>query len=249
MTTALVVAIALEMALLVILLVSRTHLKATAASTRARFEKAEQAINALDKRLKDVEKQATALTSSRASLDERVTLLDRTRGNMNLTDFGVRFAPFGYMGDGEGGQEFLRLKIWSGTSHSAPDCVQVKYYPGSYGWAGSYWQNRLNNWGDRPGDDLREPGFRKISVWARGERGGERVEFKAGGIRKRYNQYRDSFEVTAGRIELTKEWREYVISLDGTDLSSVIGAFAFIAQKGADAEPVTFYVDDIEYQR
>src|SRR5499427_9468228 len=53
-------------------------------------------------------------------------------------------------------------------------------------WAGIYWQNPPNNWGTRPGGyDI--TGAKKMTFWARGEKGGERIEeFKIGGITGEY---------------------------------------------------------------
>ena len=51
---------------------------------------------------------------------------------------------------------------------------------GQKGWAGIYWQHPDKNWGDEIGLNL--VGAKKISFYAKGERGGEIVEFISGGI-------------------------------------------------------------------
>jgi hypothetical protein len=53
--------------------------------------------------------------------------------------------------------------------------TRIEYKQGpEKGWAGLYWQHPDNNWGDEPGVDL--TGAKRISFYARGERGGEIVE-------------------------------------------------------------------------
>src|SRR6266404_2661022 len=51
----------------------------------------------------------------------------------------------------------------------------------------------------------------KVIFWAAGQKGGEIVEFKAGGVTGKTCQ--DSFEASTGQIALTKEWKRYEIPL------------------------------------
>src|SRR6266436_5043744 len=93
----------------------------------------------------------------------------------------TNYVPSGYMGDSD-------LALSGGnvaTPHGKRPCLRVNYKAsGPKGWAGVYWQKPANNWGDksgRAGYDLR--GATKLTFWARGEKGGERVhEFRMGGI-------------------------------------------------------------------
>lgn len=197
-------------------------------------------------------KLATQLDEARTEirrLEASIDSIRRERESMNLTDYGDPYVPSGWMGDGVDGMFFVRPRLWYKSFHSPPSSTRIVYLPGTRGWAGIYWQNKVNNWGDRPGDDLSEAHFAKLTVWARGELGGEQVEFKAGGIRNSYYPYQDSFEVTTGRLQLGKEWQKYEIDLKGKDLSSVIGAFAFVVTKGRDGKEVVFYFDDIQYEK
>ena len=75
------------------------------------------------------------------------------------------------------------------------------------------------------------------------------VEFKAGGIHDRTKRYKDSFEVSLGRIPLTREWQQHRINLEGKDLSSVIGGFCWVASQPANPDGLTFYLDDIRFER
>jgi len=117
------------------------------------------------------------------------------------------------------------------------------------GWAGIYWQHPDNNWGDEPGLDL--TGAKRISFYARGERGGEIVEFISGGINSG-KKYKDMFKESTGLIPLTKEWTKYTIDLSrfkNKELSNVIGAFAWVASGGFDNEGrVTVYIADLKVE-
>jgi hypothetical protein len=161
------------------------------------------------------------------------------------------FFPTGWMGDGEdASRRWLNLdESWKTRPHSSPACVKVTYRPGgTKGWAGIYWQNQPNNWCRSPGENFTNRGFTKIIFWARGEIGGELVEFKAGGINNCNNggTYHDSFETKAKRITLDSAWKEYTIDLKGKDLKSVIGGFCWSTP--APASQMIFYIDDVYYK-
>ena len=162
----------------------------------------------------------------------------------NVTD---QFVPSGWMGDGEYGDKFLSLESASSEDNSkVPLALQMLYRKGGpQKWAGIYWQNKANNWGDRPGDDLSS--FQCLSLRAKGKSGGEVVEFKAGGIEAIDRDFHDSFEVSTGRVRLLDEWQTFVVDVSNADLSSVIGGFAVIltVQSGFDEIGVVF--DDVIY--
>jgi len=155
------------------------------------------------------------------------------------------YFPSGWMGD-YSDMDFDASHM--NNPHAGTTCVCIKYKTGSTqgaGWAGIYWQNPPNNWGSRPGGyDLTGAG--RLVFWARGENGGERVEeFKMGGIS---GEYFDSDVAGIGPVVLTKDWKQYVIDLEGKDLSSVIGGFCWAANLDNNPEGLTFYLDDIRYE-
>jgi len=159
-----------------------------------------------------------------------------------------QFIASGYMGEPD---NIELLESWKDTPCDTTDsdsfCIKITYTPGYTGWAGIYWQNRANNWGDCPGEDFSEYGFNQIIFWARGEKGGEVVEFKAGDISDPNKKYKDSFRATAGRLRLTKDWKRYKISLKNKNLSSVIGGFCWVASGNANPKGLTFYLDNVQY--
>lgn len=157
------------------------------------------------------------------------------------------FTPSGWMGDGEYGREYIDFTgACKMRPHSEPTCIKITYSFGPKLWAGIYWQNQPDNWGDKPGSDLSEKSIKSLSFWARGSTGEEVVEFKTGDISNSAKQYRDSYSATIGRVTLTKDWKEYSIDLQGADLSSVIGGFVWVASRDYNnQENITFFLDDI----
>ena len=154
------------------------------------------------------------------------------------------------MGDGEYGDKYTVLEgACDQSPHSPPTCVKIAYTFGPKRWAGIYWQNQPDNWGDRPGQDFSTKGFKAVTFWARGAKGGEVVEFKSGGASNPAKKYHDSYLETTGRVTLTKEWQKFTIDLSSKDLSSVLGGFCWVAEaKYNQGDKITFYLDDIDLQ-
>jgi len=158
---------------------------------------------------------------------------------------GNHFSPSGWMGDYS---DIAFTDAWKENPHSGMSCIKVTYKPNaSQGarWTGMYWQNPPNNWGEKKGGyDL--TGAKKLTFWARGEKGGERIEeVKIGGLS---GTYPDSDVAAAGPIILTKDWQEYSINLDGKDLSYISGGFVWATNLDVNPNGCTFYMDDIRYE-
>ena len=66
--------------------------------------------------------------------------------------------------------------------HSGKTCLKVDY-TASDNWGGVVWQNPANNWGDKAGG-WNLTGAKKLTFWARGDKGGEVVTFLFGLIGK-----------------------------------------------------------------
>ncbi len=165
-------------------------------------------------------------------------------------DILLEFIASGYMGDTRNIELYESWKdIPCDTTDADSFCVKITYKPGDLGWAGIYWQNSPNNWGSEPGNNYSTHGFNQIEFWAKGENGGELVEFKAGGTRDLNLQYRDSFTATLGRKRLTNTWTRYTISLANKDLSNVIGGFCWVASGTANTRGITFYIDKVTYKK
>lgn len=155
----------------------------------------------------------------------------------------TQFVPSGWMGDGEQGTTYLSLSSVTNNVNGVDKVVtRIEYRPGPEGWAGIYWLYPDGNWGSKPGKSL--VGASKITFLARGENGGEIVEFKSGGVRA--EQYKDTLEVSIGKVSLSSSWQPYSIEISNQDLSNVIGAFAgIVAASDNDNKNVTIYIADL----
>jgi len=141
------------------------------------------------------------------------------------------FHPSGWMGDGEHGTTYI-------TFLRSDSFIKISYKFGPKGWAGICWQYPHNNWGDHAGHNLISA--KRVRFLAKGEKGNEIVEFKAGGIRGK--KYEDSFEKSLEKVQLSVEWTRYEINLTDQDLSNVIGAFAWLVSKEGNQSVITFYL-------
>src|ERR1039457_6799678 len=143
-------------------------------------------------------------------------------------DVNAVFTPSGYMGDGEQGGH-VQMRPVAGEKPRPGDtdnlCYKITYQPGAKARAGVYWLFPADNWRANPGRSIR--GATHITFWAVGARGGEIVEFKAGGLRGQAHE--DTFEVSIGSVSLTADWKKFSIDLKGSNLTSVVGGFAWIA--------------------
>jgi len=155
------------------------------------------------------------------------------------------FIPSGYMGD------YGDIKYDGASKEDAylgDTCIKIIYNgKAAQGarWAGIFWQNPANNWGSvDAGFDLSKA--TKLTFWARGVKGGERIEeFKVGGI---MGEFSDSDSSTIGPVILNKEWTQYTIDLKGKDMSYIIGGFAWSANADNNPEGATFYLDEIKFE-
>ncbi len=161
-----------------------------------------------------------------------------TRGN--------HYVPSGFMPDGKC---ITFDDTWTDKCHSGSTCIKVNYdvacSKAGQKWAGIYWLNPANNWGSQKGG-FNLTGAAKLTFWAKGEKGGERIEeVKMGGLT---GQFPDSDTAVIGPIILTPEWQQYTIDLRGKDLSSITGGFAWSTNVDVNPEACTFYLDDIQYE-
>ena len=140
-------------------------------------------------------------------------------------------------------------KAWEDNCKLNQRCFKITYdvtcSNQDQGWAGAYWLQPANNWGNQKGG-YNLTGAKRLVFWARGEQGGEVIDsFKMGGVA---GNYPDSDTAGIGPITLTKEWKQYTIDLTGKDLSYVVGGFAWTAITQTNPKSITFYLDDIYYE-
>jgi len=155
------------------------------------------------------------------------------------------FVPSGQIGDADD------IKVMESHAENAKEgtyCIRIEYSgqesKGEH-WAGVYWQEPDFNFGNIPNVGFNLKGARKISFWARGEKGGERIDVKAGGIK---GDYPDSFDMPLKTLDLTKFWKKFTIPVTDKDLSYVIGGFFVSFQKKYNPNGATIYLDEIVYE-
>jgi hypothetical protein len=155
------------------------------------------------------------------------------------------FTPTGWMGDY--GDLKLSTKCFISPKKGST-CIKIFYSAKKSqgaGWAGIYWQEPANNWGDID-KGLNLAGAKKLTFYARGDRGGEIIEvFKVGGIK---GTYADTTDVSFGPIMLTKKWKKYTIKLKNKDLSRISGGFGWVTSAETNPDGMVFYLDEIQYQ-
>ncbi|MFA6358374.1 MAG: hypothetical protein WCY09_06925 [Candidatus Omnitrophota bacterium] len=155
------------------------------------------------------------------------------------------YIPSGWMGDyGD-----VKMNDQAAENpHAGTTSIQFIYSAKksqNQGWAGVYWQNPSNNWGNKKGGfDL--TGMTKLTFWARGAKGGEVIQkVIIGGIK---GTYPDTVSVEMGPIELTDAWKQYTVNLVGKDLSYLNGAFGWTTTADLNPSGATFYIDDIKFE-
>lgn len=176
--------------------------------------------------------------------------IDKPQQKMPLnvyTDKNARdnhFVPSGWMGDyGAVRMDSACLE----NPHSGSTCIKITYsgeLPQGAGWAGVYWQNPENNWGSKDGG-FNLSSAKKLTFWARGEKGNEKLEFKIGGIT---GAYPDTDIASIGPIALTNKWERYEIDLAGSDLSYISGGFVWATSRMDNPDGFVIYLDDIRYE-
>ncbi len=148
------------------------------------------------------------------------------------------YTASGYMGNAGA----IALESSQESPHSGKSALKVQYKAAA-DWGGVVWQSPADDWGDKPGGfDLE--GAKKLTFWARGAKGGEKVEFGFGliGNEKKY------YDTTKGKTTetLTSDWKQYTIPIGDVDLSRIKTGFYWTA--AGQGEPITFYLDDVKYE-
>lgn len=167
------------------------------------------------------------------------------------------YKPTGYMGDVG---DIQMNEAFEDNPHSGKTSIQVVYqaqgnspniceYSPPCKWAGVYWQQPRGNWGTDKG--LQGEGFdlssyNRLVFWAKAEKN-TKIEFKVGGINKPYG---DSLtDPRSIKANLTQGWQKFEIDLKEADLKHIIGGFAWATNQNDNPNGVTFYLDDIRFEK
>jgi hypothetical protein len=153
------------------------------------------------------------------------------------------FFPSQTIGDG---QAIEFDESWMKDPQSGRTCIKIKYSAiGDFGWAGLYWVNPPGNWGERKGGyDLSFA--KKLTFWAKGEKGGEHIAvFRLGGLK---GNYPDSDNHGLGPVVLTDQWKQYSVDLSKRNLKYIFAGFSFALTKAHNRKGCVFYLDNIKYE-
>ena len=149
------------------------------------------------------------------------------------------FIPAGWMGDAKS----IRIDPASTTQpHTGKTAMRCEF-ASDKGWGGVVWQSPVGDWGDQ-GGGYDFTGAKKISFWARGESGGEKVAFKFGIIAKEKKFY-DTGKGAIEAVTLSKDWQHFEIPATG-DLTRIKTGFVWTL--AASGQPIIFYLDDIRWE-
>ncbi len=113
-------------------------------------------------------------------------------------------------------------------------------------WAGTEFQYPEHNWGEEQGRCLVKA--TKVTFYARGELGGEKVKFLVGGRPNAINPYNNSLYLEK-RSTLTANWEKYEVDLTDKKLDSVLWGFGWVVPEvDIVGEQMIFYLDEIRYE-
>jgi hypothetical protein len=150
------------------------------------------------------------------------------------------WVPSGMMGD----HQAVTLDATSAEQPRSAGGVCLKVvFDQPKGWAGAVWQHPANDWGKLPGGfDL--TGATRLTFWARGKAGGEKVKFGVGIIDTTVRWY----DTTKAELPvvLTSEWKQYTIDLADRDLARIKSGFYWVI--GDHDQPTTFYLDEVRFE-
>jgi len=119
-------------------------------------------------------------------------------------------------------------------------CYRVQFTPGAQGQAGVLFET------DKP---LNLQDAKRMTFWARGELGGEKIQVSAAGKKSSLDGASDGvkFGVASGDLTLPQTWKKYEIDLSGVDLTSVTHGFGLKINKGNDGSDKVIYFKYVTY--
>jgi len=142
-------------------------------------------------------------------------------------------------------------------------CIRASFKSKVNNWGGWCFMNGVleandtspkPNWGDYPGAGVDLTGATELTFWARGAKGGERVEFFCAGVGRDPSDPKpfpdSSNKISTGYVILKKNWSKYKLDLAGRDLSYVLGGFGWVTNAANNKnKDISFFLDDIRYDK
>jgi len=216
-----------------------------AGAYRLSFNVADEAGNHAIERVRTVYVLDLGVDSQTRAFNHLEEVMDQYNKSFDVyTDFlsgGNHSSASGWMGD----IDVLQVDPkWQENCYNGHTCFKNIWETTEPGWVGIRWLQPNKNWAALPNAGFDLSNATKLTFWARGEIGGESVEFVTGGVK---GDYPDSLQpaVSTGTISLTTDWKKYEIPLAGKnlDLSHIISPFGWLVRN----DPI-FYIDDVKYE-
>jgi hypothetical protein len=150
--------------------------------------------------------------------------------------------------------------------HAGATAIRCEFQPGGVNFGGFYFQNGILpagasapefNFGTAPNAGIDLTGATTLSFWARGQQGGEKIEFFMGGVGRNpvTGQPIAPFPDSSPRVPgigtitmLTTTWQKFTIDLTGKSLNYTLGGFGWVASVNGNPNGAVFYLDDIQYE-
>ena len=156
-------------------------------------------------------------------------------------------------------------ETWTSLPHSGCSCIRATFKANGSNWGGWYFMNGVldsdetapsANWGDYANAGVNLQGASQVTFWAKGAKGGERVQFIALGVGwdsetdHAITANPDSSPQVSSWITLSKQWKKYSLDLSESDLTYVLGGFGWVTNSAQNRNRnITFYLDDIQYNK
>lgn len=147
------------------------------------------------------------------------------------------------MGDAKRGSAYVKIEQdFVDPDNHCEFCLRVEYVPGPDGKAGlAYTIDK--------GIDMNDA--KRLTFWVKGEKGGEKVTFKAAG--KDLESYQagkglvtiQKFAAITSDITLGSDWKKYEIDLRNADLTKITEAFGFDFNRPSDGKLMIFYLKGV----
>lgn len=158
------------------------------------------------------------------------------------------FLATGWMGEAPTAVLFVDCAGTRATPSALGNCHTVTYaVPAmdSMGWAGISWQNPQDYWEDPPAPFVGYPmpcGATKIVFYAKGEVGGEKVDFWGGNA---------AYQAKKSGVALSTEWTRIEMPFAGTPDDNVTLGFGWAMgaeAAGGPGQTAIFHLDDIHWE-
>ena len=223
----------------------------------------------LDERSMSLPGSFETLSANNAAYTFLAKVMDRYHSSFDVySDADAAGNHFSYRGKMPGDAAFLPPmdESYPNAPHTGLTSIQCRFLSQGTNYGGWYFMNGVlegsetfpkENWGTYPKAGFDLSGATTLTFWARGESGGERVEFFAFGVGRNpdtgqpVTPYPDSSpKRSTGFVTLSQSWTPYTIDLSGADLSYVLGGFGWVTNAPENGNTnIVFYLDDIKYDK